>query len=427
MPAEHLDSQQGTTCLQQLQALAALHNAIAHGRASLQREWYLCEDEQPPGRTPFAARSAISPDATCVAAAWRDERTSSVGVDVVGHEEAGSEWRQCMPPSAHAGSYTTGWSTCGRYYAYLGYPDTSSSAAVAQICDIREQSLLPALDLGAQLPDRASFSACRFSDDAQLAAAFTSRVRGDARDGLTVFGVGTPFVAHVVSEYELCDYLWLPGQHVLVLLSRVALARVDVASLQSGGSVPVRWTQYLRARSLAAIHTRPCMALVPGSGALCVVHCAAQVSLTLYRTPDLNTLACWTQARPGQAYSTPALVSASRRAIAVTVDRPLTSVNSLDCDSLGALLFEAQLSRASFSQDGRFMVGSEWHGDASCVLDARSGHCVARLQPALPSGIVVSCIISVQWAVHDPSLLLVTGQEGRAARQGTLCSVLRFS
>ena len=443
MPAQHLDSQQGASCLQQLQGLAALHDAIAHGRASLQQEWYMRKDEHLPGRTPFAASSAISPHATCVAAAWRDERTSSVSVDVLGHDEAGTEWRQCMPPSAHAGSYTAGWSACGRYYAYLGYADASSSAAVAHICDTQRRNLLPALDLGAQLPDRASINPCRFSDNGQLAAAFTSRTRWGDRDELTVFGVGTCFVAHVRCCEELCDSLWLPDT-VLVLLGKSGLARVHTGVLQSGGTVQVRWDCQLQ--SPDGNQTQPRMALVPGSNALCVVHGAstsagpmsfhrsrpATIRLSLYCTLSLVALRIWTQALPGLQllFAAPASVLASRQAVAVKLESPITSVISLRRQDLGVILFQTQLSQITFSPDSRWVAGCEVYGGACSVLDARNGCCVAQLQPALLStrrAIVLDCILSAKWAVHDPGLLLVIGQKIGADRQQALCSVVRFA
>ena len=455
MPAEHLASQapSGATAQQQLNGLASLHKAIAHNRYSLVSQWYVRKEELQPEQRPSTLGSAISPDGSCAAVNWSN--TYTAGYHLIGDAAAGGSWSHSLPAMALDG--TSSFSTCSQFFTCLHWE--GSSSLVAKVFDTRTHQLLHEVAINAGLPPgRYGHGGCSFAPGAQTAAVMLGSAKpaggyqdksdADCARCLAMYGATRPFLTLVEAE-SLCSFLWSDARSIL-LLSKTGLARFELGSWSQHQPQQLHWEQFVDLPCNG--QDRPCMALSVSGDTVWMAYRpftrdervaqgpGVRVCFKLFSSSAaFRSLASWTRDVPvARLEDAPRTIIARQQAFIVEMtssDRaPCTLVFGLHTPTeLGQLLYRTSLSDVSASQNGRWLAGRSagYEDSAAAVIGMHTGSVVSLLVPMQHLAHPVSSmhVHTVEWAAHDPSLLMVKGRTDNKKHWGVEVSfcVFKFS
>ena len=218
--------------------------------------------------------------------------------------------------------------------------------------------------------------------------------------GMRLLVASVPQLAFRWSQLDqaLCGAAWLPGTHTLLLLGRVRLARLSVASLHSRSPLQLEWSTASR----AAGPKEPCMDLLPDGSVAVILQSTgwasseASYSLAQYETADLAYRTCVRFTLPAGALPATGRapydgdkhtsVHCAASAVAVCFGRLGTRVHGLQAGVIGPAIFSAHgLAKVSWSSG--YLAGIK---DAAVeVLEGCSGRSLMRWQ-ARHGGAVLS-------------------------------------
>ena len=427
MPAEHLATQ-GTSILQQLDALAAVHSRIKLGQPAVVDALHVQRADTQQGRDFVILRdSQPSPSGDCAVVFWYSynrEQTTRECAAVFG---TGPErWRVPLLASTPSQTQCVGWSRDGRYCTALcqrhearpGRGLFTSTFDLAQRCWLQE---VPICSLGSFRWWRDIMSGMSVSGDGTLAAALVTV------STLLVFAVFEPFSVSIPAAGAM-SLAWVPGQHVVLVLGQQGLACVHLDP-RPVGPVSLTWEQRAcvsaepRRAWTHSWHGYQQMCVEPDGRTVWVAHTSPAESLVVMGC-DTATLSCVSGPHllaecvyTGHNFR-PEVMSVSRQALAVCTSASYgwqiyvhALEGSADRRQLGRRLFvSGEFGSATFSADGRFIVGVDFPDyvgpqDTLVILDARNGDCIASLElvaPPFNGRDVETDKLIVRWSASDP-------------------------
>ena len=296
MPAAHLASQapQGSSVLQQLDALATLHARIRQGPPRPAAELQVTAADLQPGHKLFMGASELSPAGDCALIVCTEPELGR-GARVISRDGNGECWSCPLPLNAPCYGCMASWSRCGGFCALLGEGEVQGCLRV-YVFSAHQRCWLPSLPVPGVLHlERARFS---HAGSPPLAAAMC-RAADTPRHALVVFRATQAGVC-VKHCAPGSSFVWLPGSDSIALLQHHQLARLDITqdlTFVTSASVP------LPVRSLDYTDMDAC----PAGQSVWVVQALSAsksptgrrcFSLSVFAAADIDYLDSWTLEEP---------------------------------------------------------------------------------------------------------------------------------
>ena len=443
MPAKHLASQ-GTSSLQQLDALAALHDRIKLGQPEAATVLHVqTSDLGEDCRSLEHWTSLLSPTGACALVFWNSSH-QQLHATVAGLGPEGVTWRYPCTPPASSQTLLAAWTPNGSHCAVLTAP-LGRATAPAQIhvssFDAARHCWLPNVSIMDAKAEKAyEVDVMCVSADGKLAAALLTY------HALLVWEVCGPSGLCVSAE-DAYEWHWA-GSHAIVLVRQASVAVLRLDPFPQG-PVTLCWVRMLGGCPIVGtapdgyslcwvrmLGGCPIVGIAPDGYSLWAV-CQVRAAMIKLEAYSISDLACQgTYVMPALAhFALPGSVHASRQAVAVCCGE-----GSGQCtvvyqrhgrSALSRQMFVASgLGDVQFSACGRWLAGSASGGRVK-VLDARTGRTLCSLQPAdfwpayEPS--LIPQESRAAWSICQPDQLLISScLAGHMGKQSLLLVVLRF-
>ena len=367
----------GARPLQQLHALAHLHEHVRETLPAIDSELCMDATHLPPGAELDSETASFSPISKCAVAVWNSQRNDEAtgqlvrerGVLVVGKHANGGTWSSLLPSAEGLMQCSCGISGDGRYAVTLCQPEGAGDAT-ARVFDthMHTPSWLPGLPVEGCGVTGLNISVCD-TGDPLLAA-----VPGYSSYGSTliIFGVLQPF-ARVLPEIR--EFHWLTGSHFVLLLTSTHISRLYPLSGAAGERTAPLPFASPRHWAMALPHdARTVWVAVTAQGR--AVEGFRRTHLVVWTTSDMVQQGIWLCNLPVTRLEGLGL-HVTPLAVAVDTGSGVWVCGLAGPCTLGATLFLSQLSGASFSADARFMLGTR-NETSLVVLDARTGRPAAE-------------------------------------------------
>ena len=450
MPAQHLASlAPGSTCLQQLQALAALHASIRLGQPAASELQSACEAELlEPGSLVENCKHALA--ANCTVIVWGRgydtdpdpnyrPKPERVGVVVAGCSDAGGPWSSPQPSTRTFCRCSVDVTRDGRYCATVSETGCDNHtkempSLVARFFDATQRCWLPELHVGGSFLCNGQVTISSSGLPVMAACHVRGWIPGRkesnvhwAGDVLLVFEALQPCARLFRTTFSPGGYhklLWLDA-HSVVLLGWPLHSMgpqpggpeyiVAQAGDPKTGSEMYLLTDSFIGTTLPSTFNPGCVltaALSPATGAIWILHAKPQFAgpsdpcLSVYDACHLACLGTWQLSLKNGLQWVSLQLSRSVLAVSVAYKGPSSGTWVFQLSetglALGPLLYWAPILRSvSFSGDGCFILGCTDSGQAARVqvLLTRNGTCLADIPAA--------GVFSASWSGSDPGSVLL--------------------